>query len=129
MKMEDKDRFFEVMKGVPAGFIVTALDGLDTGGVDFRGCGKKDILEGLFIKNPWNQEPSKILNDLPSLEQLRDTALACQKRAKETTEANRKREADYMARQINKPAFKKRNRQYFGIGYQDLSVRNGCLWL
>ena len=112
MQMSDKERFLEVMKGIPAGFIATAIlySKNNGGGVNYRGCSKTDIFNGLFKTH------SNTLEKLPSLEELRDSAVDWQKQAKITTAENRKAYDINLKKRLRYPKLTEETIEVFQMG-------------
>ena len=114
MKMEDKDKFLEVMKGVPAGFIATAIlySKCQGSGVNWRGCSKTDIFEGLFGRH------SNTLEKLPSLEELKDSAIGLQKQAKISTAINKEANDKNFKRWQRYPQLKRETIEILKLGIE-----------
>ena len=102
MKMEDKDRFWEVMKGVPSVYVARALNTHRTGS-NWIGCSKTVIHEQLFCE--WHK---KDLDNLPTLETLRAEAIQFQEWTAEETRKEAIRKVEWEAKQAEEALLKVR---------------------
>ena len=102
MEMSDKDRFMEVMRGIPAGYIARALNTHRTGS-DWSGCSKEIMVEQLF--NEWHK---KDLANLPTLDVLRSEAIQIREWSVEAARKEAVRKVEWEARQAEEALLKVR---------------------
>jgi hypothetical protein len=120
MNIDDKDKFLDVMKGVPSSFLTQALNTYGTGS-NWTGCSKKLIHEFLF-----GNTHKQALSKTPSLCELRDHAIRIQESSRKAVEVlkNIKKEQEKRRKEdsLLKTSMKKQQREsvlyWIGKGYK-----------